>query len=155
MSWSAVAQQGLGPGRRPPAPDICMSEAELEAEAILRTGIVLRAYARECARRGHDGSILPAWGAFDGANAENLRAAVQLRNDAYARNYPDSPKAGQKVVDEVLTSRQLVTLSAEECAATAEVVRGLATWDDFLIHVRRTELGKVRSAIRTCPPRPR
>lgn len=137
---------------KPPQP--CMMPAELEAEAIVRTGIVLRAYARECARRGIDGSILQKWSAFDAANAQNLRDAVQQRTDAFARGYPDNPYAGQQVIDDTLASRGLTALSAQECIATAAVVDRLEVWDDLVAHARRTELGKVKTAIRTCRPGP-
>jgi hypothetical protein len=165
--WSGVAlAQAAGqrpPARPDPAPptgvpqatmpkpdNACMTPPELQAEAIVRAGIVLRAYARECARRGFDGSILQKWMAFDAANAQSLREAVQMRDKAYARNYPDNPYAGQQVVDDALASRGLVTLAPSECMATAAVVDGLKSWDDFLVHAKRTELGMGKSAIRTC-----
>ncbi len=148
----ALAQDGLGPGSRPKRPQVCMSDAELEAEAQMRAGIVLRAFARNCASRGIDGSILPKWSAFDAANAEQLREAVRLRDEAYARNYPDDPYAGQRVVDEMLTSRGIVQPSAQECRTVAEIVNGLATWEDFVAHVRRTQLGMVKQQIKRCKP---
>jgi len=127
-----------------------MTPPQLEAEAIVRAGIVLRAFARECARRGIDTSILQKWTAFDTANAQNLRAAVQLRDQAYARNYPDNPYAGQQVIDDTLASRGLTTLSPQECLTTSVVVDKLKSWNDFLTHARQTELGMVKTAIKTC-----
>lgn len=132
-----------------------MNAAELEAEAVVRAGIVLRAYARDCARRGIDASILPRWGAFDAANAENLRNAVQLRNEAFARLYPDEPKPGQRAIDEALTSRGLIQPTLQECQAAGAVVNGLNAWEDFLAHARRTELGQVKTQIKECPKRRR
>lgn len=148
-----LAQDGLGPGRRPPQPKICMNDAELEAEAVVRAGIVLRAYARQCARYGIDGSILPKWGAFDAANAASLQNAVRLRNEAYARNYPDDPYAGQRVIDNTLASRGLGRPSPEECLAAADVVGKLKTWNDFLAHARLTELGQVKTQVKACKPK--
>src|SRR3546814_15741626 len=84
------------------------------------------------------------------ANAQRRREAVQMRDKAYARNYPDNPYAGQQVVDDALASRGLVTLAPSECVATAAVVDGLKSWDDFLAHAKRTETGMVRTATRTC-----
>ena len=149
----ALAQDGLGPGSRPKRPLICMNDAELEAEAQMRAGIVLRAFARNCAARGIDGSILPKWGEFDAANAEQLREAVRLRNEAYARNYPDDAYAGQRIVDETLTSRGIVNPSAQECSSVAEIVNGLNVWEDFIAHARRTQLGQVKQQIKRCKPR--
>jgi len=151
LASTAMAQEGLGAGSRPKSPQLCMTEAEFEAEAVVRSGIVLRAYARDCARRGIDGSILPQWSAFDAANAEQLRNAVELRSQAYARNYPNDAYAGQRVIDEILTSRGIVHPSAQECLAVANVVGGLTSWDDFLLHARRTELGQVKTQFRRCP----
>jgi hypothetical protein len=128
----------------------CMTPPELQAEAIVRAGIVLRAYARECARRGIDGSIVQKWLAFDTANAQSLRDAVQMRDKAYARNYPADPYAGQRVIDDALASRGITTLAPQECVAAAAVVDGLKSWNDFLLHAKRTELGMVKTAIRTC-----
>lgn len=127
-----------------------MTTPELQAEAIVRAGIVLRAYARECARRGIDASILQKWSAFDAANGQTLREAVQARDKAYARNYPDDPYAGQRVIDETLASRGITTLAPQECLAVATVVDGLKSWDDFIAHAKRTELGMVKTAIATC-----
>lgn len=149
----ALAQQGLGPGSRPKQPLVCMNDAELEAEAQVRAGIVLRAFARTCAARGLDAAILQKWGAFDGANAERLQLAVRLRNDAYARNYPDDPYAGQRVIDETLTSRGITQPSQQECGTVAEVVNRLNAWEDFVAHARLTQLGMVKSQIKRCKPR--
>src|SRR3546814_21196766 len=110
----ALAQDGLGPGSRPKRPSICMNDAELEAEAQMRAGIVLRAFARTCAVRGIDGSILPEWRAFDAANAERLPEAVRLRNDASARNYTEAPHAGQPFVSKTLYSPCFVSPSLHE-----------------------------------------
>lgn len=148
-----LAQETRSAGNRPKRPLICMNDAELEAEAQMRAGIVLRAFARNCASRGIDGSILPKWSAFDAANADRLRDAVRLRDEAYARNYPDDAYAGQRIVDETLTSRGIVHPSAQECGTVAEVVNGLNTWEDFVAHARRTQLGMVKQQVKRCKPR--
>lgn len=150
---SALAQETRGPGNRPKRPQICMNDAELAAEAQMRAGIILRAFARNCASRGIDASILPKWGEFDAANAEKLREAVRLREEAYARNYPDDAYAGQRMVDETLTSRGITHPSAQECGTIAEIVNGLATWEDFVAHARLTQLGMVKQQIKRCKPR--
>ena len=148
-----MAQETRGPGNRPKRPLICMNDAELEAEAQMRAGIILRAFARNCASRGIDGSILPRWGEFDAANADRLREVVRLRNEAYTRNYPDDAYAGQRIVDEALTSRGIVNPSAQECGIVAEIVSGFETWEDFAAHARRTQLGMVKQQIQRCKPR--
>lgn len=152
MPVQAQDSFGLGPGSRPKRPLICMSDAELEAEAQVRAGIILRAFARTCAARGIDGSILQKWSAFDSAHAEQLQAAVRRRNEAYARNYPDDANAGQRVIDETLASRGITHPSVQECLSVAEVVNGLNTWEDFVAHARLTQLGMVRNQIRRCKP---
>src|SRR3546814_1271621 len=48
---------GVPQATKPKPDNACMTPPELQAEAIVRAGIVLRAYARECARRGFDGKI--------------------------------------------------------------------------------------------------
>lgn len=156
MAGATLAQSPQPKPTPPPASakpkrdTACMTPPELQAEAIVRAGIVLRAYARECARRGIDASILQKWSAFDTANAQTLREAVQARDKGYARNYPDDPYAGQRAIDDTLASRGITTLSVQECVATAAVVDGLKSWNDFLAHVQRTELGMVKTAIMTC-----
>jgi hypothetical protein len=147
-----LAQETRGPGNRPKRPLICMSDAELEAEAQMRAGIILRAFARNCASRGVDGSILPKWGEFDAANVERLREAVRLREEAYTRNYPDDAYAGQRIVDETLASRGIVHPSIQECGTVAEIVNRLATWEDFVAHARLTQLGQVKQQIKRCKP---
>lgn len=149
----ALAQDGLGPGSRPKRPLICMSDAELEAEAQVRAGIVLRAFARTCAARGIDNTILQDWAAFDSANADKLQQAVRLRNEAYARNYPNDSYAGQQVIDETLTSRGITHPSVQECETVAEVVNRLNAWEDFVAHARLTQLGMVKSQIKRCKSR--
>lgn len=151
FALDAIAQEGLGPGRRKRTPEICMTDPELEAEATVRAGLVIRDFARACARRGHDGTILPLWGAFDAANAERFRTAVQQRTEAYRRNYPEDPYAEQRVTNAVVASRQLLDFAPQECIALGDLVEKFRVWDDFMRHVRSTELGQVKNSIRRCP----
>jgi hypothetical protein len=153
IALPALAQEGLGPGRRPKSPDICMTAPEMEAEAVVRAGMIIRGYARDCARLGHDGSILPLWAAFDQANAQQFRDAVQLRSDSYKRNYPDDAYAEQRATNAVVASRQLTEIPAEECSALLNLVGSFNDWDAFLRHVRMTVLGQVKTTFKQCPRR--
>lgn len=156
----ALAQEdtgftAFGPGRRPRTPDICMNDAELEAEAIVRGGMVIRDQARACARRGLDGSILPIWGAFDEANAQKFRDAVQIRSEAYKRNWPDDPYAEQRANNATVASRQITDFAPQECVALGNLVDGMKTWDDYMRHIRSTELGQVKTKYKRCPGKKR
>lgn len=150
----AAAQEGLGPGRRAKRPDICMRDPELEAEAIVRAGMVIRDHARACARRGLDGTILPAWGKFDEANADNFRKAVETRSAAYKRIWPDDPYAEQRANNATVASRQLADFAPEECVALGDLVETFKDWPAFMRHVRTTELGQVKTVYKSCS-RPR
>lgn len=151
VALPVLAQDGLGPGRRPQTPRICMTPPQMEAEAIVRAGMIIRAYARDCARLGHDATILPLWGAFDQANAQRFRDAVQLRSEAYKLNYPDDPYAEQRATNEVLASRQMSEFAPQECMALADLVGSFNDWDAFMRHVRTTVLGQVKTAFKLCP----
>lgn len=148
-----LAQEGLGPGRRAKRPDICFNPDELEAEAIVRGGMVIRDHARACARRGLDGTILQVWGKFDEDNAQALRDAVRLRAEAYQRNWPDDPYALQRANNATVASRQILDFAPEECIALGNLVDGLRTWDDYMRHIRLTELGQVKNVYKQCPQR--
>lgn len=128
-----------------------MTAPEMEAEAIVRAGIIIRGYARDCARLGHDGSILPMWGAFDQANIQRFRDAVQVRSESYKRNYPDDPYAEQRATNAVVASRQITEFAREECTALAGLVGSFNDWDAFMRHVRTTVLGQVKTAFKLCP----
>lgn len=148
----AAAQEGLGPGRRAKSPNICMTDPELEAEAIVRAGMVIRDHARACARRGLDGTILPTWGKFDEANAENFREAVQLRSRTYKKLWPNDPYAEQRANNATVASRQLADFAPEECMALGDLVETFKDWPSFMRHVRSTELGQVKSVYKRCGP---
>lgn len=153
MAGSALAQSGLGPGSRPKTPNKCFNTPEIEAVAIVRAGMVIRDHARACARRGHDTGILQLWGAFDNANAEEMRRAVEVRAEAFRRNWPDDPNAAQRDANETVASRQLVDFAPAECVALRDLVEGFKTWRDYMKHVRIVEVGQVKMLYRTCPKR--
>ena len=153
MAGTALAQSGLGPGSRPRTPNKCFNSPEIEAVAIVRAGMVIRDHARACARRGHDGGILQLWGAFDNANAEELRRAVDVRAEAFRRNWPDDPSAAQRDANETVASRQLVDFAPAECVALRDLVEGFTNWQDYMKHVRTVEVGQVKMLYRTCPRR--
>jgi cytochrome c556 len=151
IAGSAIAQDALGPGRRPKRPDTCMTTAEYEAEAVVRTGMILRDHARACARRGMDGGIVQLWAAFDAANAQQFQDAVQIRAEAYRRNFPNDPNAAQRAANETVASRQLVDFAPVECVVLRDLIGGFKAWDDFLKHVRSTEVGQVKAMFKQCP----
>lgn len=153
MAGTALAQSGLGPGSRPKTPNKCFNAPEIEAVAIVRAGMVIRDHARACARRGHDTGILQLWGAFDNANAEEMRRAVEVRAEAFRRNWPDDPNAAQRDANETVASRQLVDFAPAECVALRNLVEGFKTWRDYMKHVRTVEVGQVKMLYRTCPKR--
>ncbi|MEK9969326.1 MAG: hypothetical protein VW600_09325 [Ferrovibrio sp.] len=153
MAGSAVAQQGLGPGSRPKRPEKCFNTPELEAEAIVRAGMIIRDHARACARRGHDGGIIELWARFDGENAEEFRKAVEVRAEAFRRNWPDDPYAAQRAANDTVASRQLVDFAPAECVALRNLVEGFTIWTDYMKHVRVVELGQVKTIYRQCPKR--
>jgi len=152
LPMMAAAQEGLGPGRRAKRPDICMKDSELEAEAIVRAGMVIRDHARACARRGLDGTILPTWGKFDEANGDRFREAVQTRSAAYKRLWPDDPYAEQRANNATVASRQLADFAPEECVALGDLVETFTDWPSFMRHVRSTELGQVKNVYKRCGP---
>lgn len=153
MAGQALAQSGLGPGSRPKRSDRCFNTPELDAEAIVRAGIIIRDHARACARRGHDGGIIHLWAAFDTVNAEEFRRAVEVRTEAFKRNFPDDPYAAQRAVNDSVASRQLVDFAPAECVALRDLVEGFKGWPDYMKHVRTTELGQVKMIYRQCPRR--
>ncbi|MFN4310680.1 MAG: hypothetical protein ACK4FK_08820 [Ferrovibrio sp.] len=128
-----------------------MTAPEMEAEAIVRAGMIIRGYARDCARLGFDGTILPMWSAFDQANAQQFRDAVQLRSEAYRRNYPDDPYAEQRATNAVVASRQITEMPREECVVLLDLVGSFNDWNAFMRHVRTTKLGQVKTAFKLCP----
>lgn len=146
----AVAQE-LGPGRRERRPYTCMTSAEFEAEGVVRAGMVIRDHARACARRGLDGTIIHTWSAFDTANLQQIKDAIEIRTEAYRRNFPNDPYAAQRNDNAVVASRQLVDFAPVECVVLKELVERFKTWEDYLVHVRRTEVGQVKTMFMQCP----
>lgn len=153
MAGTALAQSGLGPGSRPKRPDTCFNTPEVEAVAIVRAGMVIRDHARACARRGHDRSLINLWAEFDNANAEEMKRAVEVRAEAFRRNWPNDPNAAQRDANETVASRQLVDFAPAECFALRDLVEGFTTWRDYMKHVRTVEVGQVKTLYRTCPRR--
>lgn len=153
LAGDALAQDGLRAGSRPKRPDICFNQPEIEAEAIVRAGMIIRDHARACARRGHDTEILQLWGAFDNANADKLQDAVQVRAQAYRRNWPNDPNVAQRYANESVASRQLVDFAPAECVALRDLVESFKIWPDYMKHVRTVEVGQVKTLIRQCPRR--
>jgi hypothetical protein len=149
----AQQQEGLRAASRPKRSDACFNRPEIEAEAIVRAGMIIRDHARACARRGHDYGILQLWAAFDSDNAEKLQDPVQLRDQAYKRNWPKDPNMAQRYANESVASRQLVDFAPEECMALRDLVEGFRIWPDYMKHVRTVEVGQVKSLIRQCPRR--
>lgn len=153
MAGEVLAQEGLRAASRPKRSDKCFNTPELEAVAIVRAGMIIRDHARACARRGHDGGIIHLWAAFDSANAEELQRAVEVRTEAFKRNFPDDPYAAQREANNSVASRQLVDFAPAECVALRDLVEGFKLWPDYMRHVRTTELGQVKMLYRQCPKR--
>lgn len=151
---TAMAEDYFSPARRPkPGPVKCMDEREQKAEALIRSGLILRQYARECRRLGLDAQLLDLWDAFDAANGEQIKAAARLRDEAFKRNYPDNPNAAQESDSIILAARGLQTMAAEECQALRRVLERLLEYNDLVAHSTRTELGLVKASIPRCPTR--
>jgi len=149
----AQQQEGLRAASRPKRPDKCFNTPEIEAVAIVRAGMVVRDHARACARRGHDAGIIQLWGAFDNANAEEMRRAVEVRAEAFKRNWPEDPNAAQRDANETVASRQLVDFAPEECVALRDLVETFTNWQAYMKHVRTVEVGQVKAVYRICPRR--
>lgn len=139
-----------GPARRPPAKRVCMDDREQKAEALIRTGIILREIGRECAKRNVDPTLLPAWNAFDAANADQIQAATRLRQGALERNYPDRPNIQRDFDDRLIASRGLTTIASEECIVAGRMLKSWTSYNDLVKHSARTELGRVRSIFPKC-----
>jgi len=139
-----------GPARRPPSQRVCMDDREQKAEALIRTGIILREIGRECAKRNVDATLLPAWNAFDAANADQIQAATRLRQGALERNYPDRPNIQRDFDDRLIASRGLTTISNEECTVAGRLLKSWTSYNDLVKHSARTELGRVRSIFPKC-----
>ena len=153
LSADVVAQSGLGSGSRPKSSTKCFNAPEIEAVAIVRAGMVIRDHARACARRGHDRDLINVWAAFDNANAEEMKRAVEVRAKAFQRNWPDDPNAAQRDANETVASRQLVDFAPAECVVLRDLVESFKTWRDYMKHVRMVEVGQVKMLYRTCPRR--
>jgi len=157
VAGDAQAQQdpafGLGPGSRPKRVLPCMDDREQKAEALIRTGIILREIGRECQRRRVDITLLPAWQAFDQANAEQIQAAARLRGEALERNYPDIPDIALRLDSRLIASTGLQRMANEECHVANRLVSGFAEYNDFVLHAQRTELGRVKNTYPRCRTR--
>lgn len=144
---------GLGAGRRPKREMPCMDDREQKAEALIRTGIILREIGRECARRRVDLDLLPLWYAFDAANAEQIQAAARLRGAALERNYPETPEVALRVDNRLIASTGLLRMANEECNVARNLVQSFAEYNDFVRHAQRTELGRVKNIYPMCKTR--
>lgn len=157
VAGDAQAQQdpafGLGPGSRPKRVMPCMDDREQKAEALIRTGIIMREIGRECQRRRVDMSLLPAWQAFDQANAEQIQAAARLRGDALVRNYPDVPDIALRLDSRLIASTGLQRMADEECHVVRRLLNGFTEYNDLVIHAQRTELGRVKNTYPKCRTR--
>ncbi|WP_096700579.1 hypothetical protein [Magnetospirillum sp. 15-1] len=73
------------------APKKCFSQAEIKSEQEVRQGIFLREAANRCNER-----LLPGardrWQKIEGANGAKFRSAVDRRQKAWQREFPDDWK---------------------------------------------------------------
>lgn len=73
------------------APKKCFSKAEIKSEQEVRQGIFLREAANRCNER-----LLPGardrWQKIEGANGAKFRSAVDRRQKAWQREFPDDWK---------------------------------------------------------------
>lgn len=143
----------MGPARRPKAKRICMDDREQKAEALIRSGIILREIGRECAKRGIDYELLSLWNAFDSANGEQLQAATRLRQSALERNYPDRPRIMREFDDRLIASRGLARMPEEECHVARKLVGEWPDYNGLVRHSTRTELGRVKELFPRCSTR--
>ncbi len=143
----------MGPARRPKAKKVCMDEREQKAEALIRTGIILREIGRECAKRGIDYEVLTLWNSFDTANGEQIQAATRLRQSALERNYPDRPRIMREFDDRLIASRGLARLPEEECHTARRLMADWTDYNGLVRHSTRTELGRVKELFPRCATR--
>jgi len=143
----------MGPARRPKAKRVCMDDREQKAEALIRTGIILREIGRQCAKRGIDYQVEALWNAFDAANGEQILAATRLRQTALERNYPDRPRIMREFDDRLIASRGLVRMPEEECHIAHKMLSDWKDYNDLVRHSTRTELGRVKELFPRCATR--
>ena len=78
----------LIPAAAPAAPKKCFTKAEIKAEQEVRQGIYLREAASRCAER-----LLPGardrWQKIEEVNGAKFRSAVDRRQKAWKREFPD------------------------------------------------------------------
>ncbi len=144
---------GFGPGRRPKRAKACMDDREQKAEALIRTGIILREIGRECSRRRINFDLLQIWYAFDAANGEQIQAAARLRGGALERNFPTIPNVAFRLDSRLIASTGLQQMANEECQVAQDLVAGFADYNAFVRHATRTELGRVKSSYPLCASR--
>jgi len=153
----AAAQEdpafGLGPGNRPKRELPCMDDREQKAEALIRTGIILREISRECTRRRVDTEILSIWNTFDAENGEQILAAARLRDTALQRNYPDEPNVAFRLDSRLIASTGLRQMTGDECHVTRLLLESFTDYDTFVRHAQLTELGRVKNTYPLCRTR--
>lgn len=133
--WLALHAGAAGAQDRPG----CMKPGEVNAEAIVRTGVDLREVLKNCAARnfattsGTAVDALAQFRAFDTDYADKIQAELEIRRLALQRNFPRR-KAVERQMDGALISvYQGRQMSDGECLAAMQVMSRIEVegWQAF------------------------
>lgn len=127
--WAGAAQ-----GRRG-----CLNPAEVQAEAIVRTGVDLREVLKACARRdfattdGTAADALAQFRTFDGDYADKIQSELEIRRLALQRNYPDRKAVERQMDGAIIAVYQGRQMSDGECLGAMQVMSQIEAegWQAF------------------------
>lgn len=124
----------------------CLKPDEVNAEAVVRTGVDIREVLKACARRNFTASgdtaaeALANFRRFDESYAAKIQSELDIRRQALQRNYPDRKAIERQMDGAIISVYQGREMSDGECIAAMRVMDQIAAegWQAFLRQVEIT-----------------
>lgn len=117
----------------------CLTPGEVNAEAVVRTGVDLREVLKACARRNYAATIGTAADAlanfreFDAEYGDRIQSEREIRRLALQRNFPDRKAVERQMDGAIIAVYQGRQMSDGECLAAIQVMAQIETegWQAF------------------------
>jgi hypothetical protein len=124
----------------------CLKPDEVNAEAVVRTGVDIREVLKACARRNFAAAgdtaaeALANFRSFDDAYAAKIQSELEIRRLALQRNYPDRKAVERQMDGAIISVYQGREMSDGECIAAMRVMDQIEAegWQAFQRQVEIT-----------------
>lgn len=143
LAMLLLAQPGTADAQRRPG---CLKPDEVNAEAVVRTGVDLREVLKACAKRnfattnGTAADALEGFRAFDKDYADKIQSELEIRRLALQRNFPDRKGVERQMDGAIISVYQGRQMSDGECLGAMQVMNQIEAegWQAFQRQVEIT-----------------